>query len=89
MEHGSETGTVTVGRCDGGFYVADDGPGIPAEKRDDVLECGYTTSRDGTRLGLAIVVDIAGAHGWDVTATDADGGAAHFESVDTGAAAVQ
>jgi PAS domain S-box-containing protein len=90
VAHGGETGSVsvTVGCCDGGFYVADDGPGIPAEKREDVVEYGYTTSEDGTGLGLAIVTEIATAHGWDVVVTEADGGGARFEIVDSEAVVV-
>jgi len=34
-----------------GFYVADDGPGIPEDEREDVFDHGYTTSEGGTGLG--------------------------------------
>ena len=72
---------VTVGHLDDepGFYVADDGPGIPPEERESIFEHGYTTEQDGTGLGLTIVDRIADAHGWTVTATDADAGGARFE----------
>jgi len=60
----------------GGFYVADDGPGIPAEERDAVFEHGYSSDDDGTGFGLSIVEAIAAAHGWEVALTEsADGGA--------------
>jgi adhesin HecA-like repeat protein len=44
-EHAGDDVTVTVGELDNrdGFYVADDGPGIPADKRDEVFEAGYST----------------------------------------------
>ena len=73
--------TVTVGMlADGeGFYVADDGPGLPAELRDRVFEPGVTSRDDGTGLGLAIVADIATAHGWTVELDDEDGGGTRFE----------
>ena len=73
--------TISVGLLDGepGFYVADDGPGIPPEERESVFEHGYTTEPGGTGLGLTIVDRIADAHGWTVTATDADAGGARFE----------
>ncbi|WP_277542004.1 PAS domain S-box protein [Haloarcula laminariae] len=77
--------TVTVGTIpeDGdaitGFYVADDGPGIPAEDCEKVFERGFTTSTGGTGFGLAIVEDIATAHGWSVRATESDAGGARFE----------
>jgi PAS domain S-box-containing protein len=73
--------TVTVGALSGGsgFYVADDGPGIPPATRDEVFEPGYSTSRTGTGLGLSIVRDVAAAHGWDIELTEADGGGSRFE----------
>jgi len=68
--------SVTVGTLDGGFYVEDDGPGVPPDERADIFEIGYTTADEGTGFGLAIVEEIAGAHGWTVRITDgADGGA--------------
>ncbi|CDK39282.1 PAS domain-containing sensor histidine kinase [Halorubrum sp. AJ67] len=79
VEHGSESVTLTVGDLDGGFYVADDGPGIPEADRERVFDPGYTTSDGGTGFGLDIVEAVATAHGWDVRVTDADGGGARFE----------
>jgi signal transduction histidine kinase len=83
IEHANEDVTVSVDSIDrdgaSGFYVADDGPGIPDGEKNDVLEHGYTTSSDGTGLGLAIVADIVNAHGWTVTVTDSAEGGAKFE----------
>jgi signal transduction histidine kinase len=76
-EHGSDR--VVVGDLDDGFYVADDGPGIPEERREEVFESGHTTSDDGTGFGLAIVERIAEAHGWELTLTEGDSGGARFE----------
>jgi signal transduction histidine kinase len=89
VEHGSTPGStddgaveVRVGRRpDGGFYVADDGPGIPPEDRDRVLERGYTTRPEGTGLGLGIVEAIAEAHGWTVEVGRSDRGGARFDFV--------
>jgi signal transduction histidine kinase len=64
IDHVGPEVTVTVGLTDHGFYVADDGPGIPTEEVDDIFEYGHTTSEDGTGLGLSIVKTIAEAHGW-------------------------
>ena len=71
--------TVTVGECEGGFYVADDGPGIPPAEREKVLKKGFTTAESGTGLGLAIVGIIADAHGWSIAVTESAGGGARFE----------
>jgi signal transduction histidine kinase len=81
VEHGGDDVALTVGAlADGdGFYVADDGPGIPEEDREAVLEAGVTTDPGGTGFGLAIVTDIAEAHGWTVTVTESDAGGARFE----------
>jgi signal transduction histidine kinase len=62
-----------------GFYVADDGVGIPPEKREEVFEYGYTSSTDGTGFGLAIVTDLAAVHGWSVALTESAAGGARFE----------
>jgi PAS domain S-box-containing protein len=73
--------TVTVGAIDGGtgFYVADDGRGIPEDEREEVLEKGFTTAADGTGFGLAIVRTIVEAHGWTITVTESESGGARFE----------
>ncbi|MHC3378384.1 PAS domain-containing sensor histidine kinase [Haloarcula sp. H-GB5] len=76
---GNEPITVSVGTTDTGFYIADDGVGIPPEERDDVFERGYTTSTTGTGFGLAIVAEIAQAHGWSVSVTESEGGGTRFE----------
>jgi len=80
VEHGGDV-TVTVGSLDSesGFYVADDGPGIPEDKRDEVFDRGYSTAEGGTGFGLAIVEEIASAHGWDVSVTESADGGARFE----------
>jgi signal transduction histidine kinase len=81
VEHGGEAVTVEVGLVStgDGFYVADDGPGIPDEERDRVFESGYTTSDDGTGFGLRIVKEILDAHGWDVAVTESERGGVRIE----------
>jgi len=79
VEHADGSVTVRVGPTDEGFYVADDGPGIP-EERQLVFEHGYTGS-DGTGFGLAIVESIAEAHSWSVQITESRSGGARFEFV--------
>ncbi len=92
VEHGGDDVAVTVGTIvdgpDGddrspdslwGFYVEDDGPGIPEDQRDAVLEQGFTTSEEGTGLGLSIVSTVADAHGWEIDVTESATGGARFE----------
>ncbi len=83
---GGPVATVTLGDTDDGFYVADDGPGIPESEREDVFEHGFTTSADGTGFGLSIVSNVADAHGWTVSVTESDAGGARFEFADVDAA---
>ncbi|MFB6102194.1 MAG: ATP-binding protein [Haloplanus sp.] len=80
VEHGAADGsaTVTVGRTDDGFYVEDDGQGIPEAEREQVFETGYSTADGGTGFGLNIVRNIAEAHGWHIAVTDGTAGGARF-----------
>jgi two-component system OmpR family sensor kinase len=86
IEHGSdnESGvsvTVRVGdTADGtGFYVADDGTGIPESEREQVFQSGYSTVDDGTGFGLTIVRDIVEAHDWEIEVTDSAEGGTRFD----------
>ncbi|MFB6195693.1 MAG: PAS domain S-box protein [Haloplanus sp.] len=88
VEHGGRDVHVRVGplHFHRGFFVEDDGPGIPPNERDEVLERGFTTDEEGTGFGLAIVERIAEAHDWSVSVTDGQDGGARFEfRVDDGA----
>jgi PAS domain S-box-containing protein len=69
VEHAGPTVTVRVESTPDGFFVADDGPGIPEADRESVFEVGYSTAESGTGLGLNIVREIADAHGWSVDVT--------------------
>ncbi|MBP1921273.1 PAS domain S-box-containing protein [Halorubrum alkaliphilum] len=85
VEHAGPDVTVTVGDLPDGFYVADDGSGIPEADREDVFDAGYTTATDGTGFGLSIAKRVAEAHGWAIRAgggADADG--ARFEVIGVG-----
>ncbi|MGZ0746971.1 sensor histidine kinase [Haloparvum sp. AD34] len=81
VEHAGPDVAVRIGPLpDGsGFYVADDGPGVPEADRDQVFEAGYSTAEEGTGFGLSIVREVARAHGWSVDVTDSDSGGAQFE----------
>jgi signal transduction histidine kinase len=85
VDHGGEDVAITVGELEQGFYVADDGPGISPDNRDNVFESGYSTSEDGNGLGLQIVKQIVDGHDWDITVTESKEGGARFEitSVET------
>ena len=80
VEHGGEGATVRVGALPGGgFFVEDDGPGIPPAEREEVFDRGHSGTAAGTGLGLAIVREVADAHGWSVRATEGTEGGARFE----------
>ncbi|GAB3683292.1 hypothetical protein GCM10028857_10610 [Salinarchaeum chitinilyticum] len=75
----SPDGDHVPARDEWGFFVEDDGVGIPADRLEEIFEPGHTSSNKGTGLGLSIVQGIAEAHGWSVRATDAASGGARFE----------
>ena len=68
--------TVRVGALADGFYVADDGVGFDLDPAE-ATEYGTSSDPEGTGFGLAIVREIAAAHGWAFDAVDGDG--ARFE----------
>ncbi|KOX95374.1 hybrid sensor histidine kinase/response regulator [Halorubrum tropicale] len=78
-EHGGSEVTVTVGELADGFYVEDDGAGIPLDERNAVFEVGYSQSANGTGFGLNIVKQIVDAHDWQIRVTDGTDGGARFE----------
>ena len=81
IEHGGRDVTIRVGSLDdaSGFYVSDDGAGIPDEERSEVFESGYSTAEEGTGFGLAIVKEVAEAHEWRISVTDSANGGTRFE----------
>jgi len=79
IQHGGEGVTITVGDLEDGFYVADDGPGIPPADSEAVFEFGYSTTAEGTGFGLNIVEAVADAHGWSVRVDESAAGGARFE----------
>jgi PAS domain S-box-containing protein len=82
---GASSLTVRVGRLtdgeDRGFFIADDGVGIPEDERDAVFEYGYSGD-DGTGFGLAIVKAIADAHDWTTTVEESASGGVRFAFTD-------
>lgn len=66
-----DAGTIVI-------EIADNGPGVPVEKRDLIFQPYFTDKRDGTGLGLAIVRQTVEQHGGTITVTDSSGGGATF-----------
>jgi signal transduction histidine kinase len=60
------------------FEVRDNGPGVPAEQRDEIFRPYFTTRAKGTGLGLAVVKQIVMAHGWEVECLPNNGKGAAF-----------
>lgn len=81
ITHGSETVSIEVGALEYGFYVEDDGPGIPESERNSVFDAGYTTRtiKENTGMGLTIVKGIVDAHEWELDLTESVNGGARFE----------
>ncbi len=61
------------------WTVEDAGPGIPADRREEVFKPFYTTRQQGTGLGLAFVRKIAEAHGGTVSIGSSPLGGARLE----------
>ena len=77
---GSEV-IVEVGR-DGGLSVLDSGPGIPVEDRPRIFDRfwrGKGVRTEGAGLGLAIVMEIARAHGASIAVSERAPSGARFE----------
>jgi PAS domain S-box-containing protein len=74
--------TVTVGGLDGGFYVEDDGVGIPEADRERAFERRYSTRESGTGVGLSLVRQVAEAHGWTLSVTESEAGGLRVEITD-------
>ena len=47
--------------------VRDNGPGVPSERRTEIFKPYFTTQKQGTGLGLAVVQQIVLAHGWEIS----------------------
>ena len=62
------------------MVVEDDGPGIPEEARDALLQRGMRLDEKapGHGIGLAVVKDIAASYGGDIEISDSDLGGARI-----------
>lgn len=80
IQHNETPIEITVGMLDeDGFYVEDNGQGIPSELRERVFEGGFSTDGQSTGLGLAIVRAAVEAHDWSMQLTESNTGGARFE----------
>uniref|UniRef100_C6DZA5 histidine kinase n=1 Tax=Geobacter sp. (strain M21) TaxID=443144 RepID=C6DZA5_GEOSM len=76
--------TITIASCYDGerirVSVADDGPGVPEELRDQIFHPFFTTRPvgSGTGMGLAVAWEAALQLNGGITVTDAAGGGAEF-----------
>lgn len=58
--------------------VSDNGPGIPADKREVIFEPFYTTKEDGTGLGMLSIQACVEAHAGEIRLVDSWQGGAEF-----------
>jgi signal transduction histidine kinase len=79
IEHAGSDVTIRVGDLRNGFYVEDNGEGIPEGEREAVFTKGYSTGEVGTGLGLTVAENISDAHGWEITIVERTSGGARFE----------
>ena len=78
IEHSPNGSTVTVVVRRAGptveLVVTDRGPGVAAEDRARIFDRFWTRRPDGTGLGLAVVRQVAEAHGGTISVTSPDEG---------------
>jgi PAS domain S-box-containing protein len=79
VDHAGSDVSIRVADLSDGFFVEDDGPGIDSAVADSLFEPGESGTAGNTGFGLAIVQEIATAHGWTVAATTGEDGGARFE----------
>ncbi len=80
VENGATT--IELGKIENGFYISDNGPGIPKDKREKVFDLGYS-DENGSGLGLALVDQIIRGHNWDISIKESKYDGAKFEIKNT------
>jgi signal transduction histidine kinase len=81
---GATQGELRIATLRGGrtaIEVADDGPGIPVDRREDVFLPFYTTRAEGSGVGLSLARQVALAHGGSIAAGEADLGGASIRLI--------
>ncbi len=77
IDHGGDAGTISVSvSADGRVAVSDEGPGIPADQREQVFEPFYrvTPRSKGAGLGLSLVKQIVSNHRGQIAVDSASSG---------------
>ena len=82
LVHAGPDVDVTVEQFEDGFFVADDGPGVPPGDRRRIFEYGYTTDDERIGAGLTIAETIANSLGWELTVVEGTDGGCRFEVTD-------
>ncbi len=67
-----------AGPDEASIEVRDNGPGVPDHAREEVFRPYFTTSEEGTGLGLAVVRQLVLAHQWEIAYIPRDDGGARF-----------
>lgn len=79
IEHSEKPVAIEIGAVDDGFYIEDNGPGIPEELRESVTRPGFSTRSENAGKGMTIVDRLASAHGWDMEIRDSTTGGTRIE----------
>ncbi len=76
VEHAGEDVNIKIGPLsdENGFYVADDGPGLPEDVEEAFREYDEVGTMTAGGIGLVSVIDVVDAHGWDVSVSNAGDG---------------
>jgi PAS domain S-box-containing protein len=76
VEHGGDDVTVEVGLLaqDEGFYVADDGPGLPEKTRTAIQNIDEPDRVAETGIGFMSITDVVAEHDWDLSVCNPDDG---------------
>lgn len=74
----NEIQTSTRSDTQNAFYIADNGRGIPDNKKSEVFELGHTESEQSTGLGMTIVQRIVEAHQWKIDLAESSNGGCKF-----------
>lgn len=79
VQYGGSEVLIRVGSLPDGFFVEDDGPGIPVADRERVFEWGFSGDEYEMGVGLSFVREIVHLHGWSISITSSDLGGTRFE----------